>query len=89
MTAYSDDTSPPMLAEDGETILVHLRGRTEDGVFYHGFEEFFPGDPGYDEMLPVARENPYEKPEPERPLDEETLALVFREAGSDRRNPDE
>ncbi|MEU1998869.1 hypothetical protein ABZ511_30915 [Nocardia gamkensis] len=84
MTAYSDDTSPPMLAEDGETILVRLRGRTEDGVFYSGFEEFHPGDPGYDEMLPVARENPVSESEPmERPVDEDTLARILREAGLD------
>ncbi|MER7454578.1 hypothetical protein ABTW96_30310 [Nocardia beijingensis] len=74
-----------MLAEDGVTILLPLRGRTEDGVFYSGFEEFHPGDPGYDEMLPVAREKPVEeKEEPQRPVDSDTLARILREAGLDR-----
>ncbi|MEU2179033.1 hypothetical protein ABZ552_32900 [Nocardia sp. NPDC019219] len=73
-----------MLAEDGETILLPLRGRTEDGVYYSGFEEFHPGDAGYDEMLPVARENPVSESEaPERPVDQDTLARILREAGLD------
>ncbi|MBF6469832.1 hypothetical protein IU427_32420 [Nocardia beijingensis] len=73
-----------MLAEDGVTILLPLRGRTEDGIYYSGFEEFHPGDPGYDEMLPVARENPVLEAEaPERPIDADTLARILREAGLD------
>ncbi|MET9030318.1 hypothetical protein ABZW96_32525 [Nocardia sp. NPDC004168] len=73
-----------MLAEDGVTILLPLRGQTEDGVFYSGFEEFHPGDPGYEEMLPVARENPVaEKEEPQRPVDTDTLTRILREAGLD------
>ena len=73
-----------MLDEDGVTILLPLRGRTEDGVYYSGVEEFHPGDPGYDEMLPVARENPVE-PEPtlERPIDPDTAFLLRRAAGLD------
>ncbi|WP_067465548.1 hypothetical protein [Nocardia amamiensis] len=73
-----------MLAEDGVTILLPLRGRTEDGVYYSGFEEFHPGDPGYAEMLPAARENPVSESEPpERPVDNDTLAQILREAGLD------
>ncbi|MQY25297.1 hypothetical protein NRB56_08530 [Nocardia sp. RB56] len=75
-----------MLAEDGVTVLLHLRGRTEDGVYYSGYEEFRPGDPEYDEMLPAARENPISTEEPERPVDAATLAAILQDSGLD---PDE
>ncbi|MFI1461826.1 hypothetical protein [Nocardia carnea] len=85
MTAYSDDTTPPALAEDGETILMPLRGRTADGVHYHGVEELHPGDPGYDELFPIARDNPVEQlGEPERPVDPDTMAAILRDSGLDR-----
>lgn len=71
-----------MLAEDGVTILVHLRGRTEDGVYYSGYEEFQPGDPEYDELLPAARENPID-PDEQHPVDPATLAAVLHDAGMD------
>ncbi|MGW0180850.1 hypothetical protein [Nocardia sp. NPDC003345] len=84
MTGYSDNTTPPSLAADGETILLPLRGRTADGVHYHGVEEVHPGDPGYDELLPSARENPVRAlDEPERPADPDTLAGILRDAGFD------
>ncbi|MEV0110410.1 hypothetical protein AB0H42_29280 [Nocardia sp. NPDC050799] len=84
MTAYSDDTSPPELAPDGVTIRLPLRGRTEDGIHYRGYEELRPGEDGYDELLPLARANATEPDElPERPVDPETLALILRDSGSD------
>jgi len=82
LTEYSDDASPPQLSDDGVTILLPLRGRTADGVYYNGFEEFHPGDPGYDEMLPMARENPQRPTEPsKRPVDSKTLARILRATG--------
>ncbi|WP_328411462.1 hypothetical protein [Nocardia sp. NBC_00403] len=78
-----------MLAEDGVTILRQLRGRTADGVYYRGFEEFHPGDLGYDDMLPVARENPVEPDyPPENPIDPETMAMILHDAGLDRPSED-
>ncbi|MGW1741085.1 hypothetical protein ACWCPQ_20010 [Nocardia sp. NPDC001965] len=85
MTAYSDDTSPPVLAADGVTIRLPLRGRTEDGIYYRGYEELRPGEDGYDELLPIARTNAAEpEPEPERPVDPVTLAQILRDSGLDR-----
>jgi len=84
LTEYSSDTGLPRLARDGVTILRLFRGRTDDGGYFHGFEEFHPGDPGYDDMLPVAREDPVSDYEPpERPVDPDTLARILREAGLD------
>ncbi|MGW4071249.1 hypothetical protein [Nocardia grenadensis] len=84
MTAYSDDSSPPMLAPDGVTIRLPLRGRTENGIYYRGYEELRPGEEGYDELLPIARSNPVEPEEPpERPVDPETRELILRDSGFD------
>jgi hypothetical protein len=83
LTAYSDDASPPVLAEDGVTILVRLRGRTEDGVHYRGYRQFHPGDPEYDELLPAARENRALRTESERPVDPDTLAALLHDSGQD------
>ncbi|MEV6431862.1 hypothetical protein [Nocardia sp. NPDC051463] len=61
-----------------------MRGRTEDGVYYRGVEEFHPGDPDYDVMLPIARENPIEPDyPPQRPVDPDTMATILHDAGLD------
>jgi hypothetical protein len=57
-----DTTSPPMLDSDGVTILRPLRGRTESGIYYDGMQRIVPGDPDYDELLPLARANPEPAP---------------------------
>ncbi|WP_433761624.1 hypothetical protein [Nocardia sp. CA-135398] len=91
MNEHSNDAvDHPILARDGVTILRRVGGRTDDGVLFDGYEEFHPGDPGYDEMLPVARANREEADEPpERPVDSETLARLLRETGLDAGDFDE
>lgn len=43
---------------------------------------FNPGGPGYDEMLPIARENPQRLNEPaDPPVDPDTLARILRATG--------
>lgn len=80
--AYTDTTTPPMLASDGVTILVPLRGRTEDGVYYDGATKVVPGDPRYDELLPLARSNPAPAPSAQgRPVDPDTRSMLRRAAG--------
>ncbi|MGF6881220.1 hypothetical protein ABIA39_001100 [Nocardia sp. GAS34] len=83
MNEHSDDSAPPMLARDGVTIVRWVGGVTDDGIAFDGFEEFEPGDPGYDELLPLARENPLLDEEPENPIDPDMLARVLRDAGMD------
>jgi hypothetical protein len=81
---HSNDLGRLGLARDGKTILRQLRGRTEDGGYFDGYQEYHPGDLGYEEMLPAAQENPAEDNDlPERPVDPGTLARVLREAGLD------
>ncbi|WP_431941458.1 hypothetical protein [Nocardia grenadensis] len=85
MTAYFDESSPPQLSDDGETILLPLRGRTADGIYYRGVEELHPGEPGYDDLLPIARANPVSAEEdPQRPVDPDTMARILRDTGLDR-----
>ena len=80
--AYMDTTTPPMLALDGVTILLPLRGRTEDGVYYDGARKVVPGDPRYDELLPLAQANPVPKPPANgRPVNPETRSMLRRAAG--------
>lgn len=77
-----DTTTPPMLAPDGVTILVPLRGRTEDGVSYDGATKVVPGDPRYEELLPAARANPAPSPSAQgRPADPDTRSMLRRAAG--------
>ncbi|WP_216893719.1 hypothetical protein [Nocardia alni] len=71
-----------MMALDGVTIIRRLGGGSDAGLF-DGYEEISPGDPGYDELLPTARENPIRDEEPERPVDPLTMAQVLRDAGLD------
>jgi hypothetical protein len=80
--AYRDTTTPPMLALDGVTILLVLRGRTEEGAYYDGATKVVPGDPRYDELLPLAQANPVPKPPANpRPANPETLSMLRRAAG--------
>lgn len=80
--AYRDITTPPMLASDGVTILIPLRGQTEDGVYYDGTTKVVPGDPRYDELLPLARTNPAPAPSAQgRPFDPDTRYMLRRAAG--------
>ncbi|MFD8708565.1 hypothetical protein ACFV1W_39300 [Kitasatospora sp. NPDC059648] len=51
-------TGHPTLALDGVTIHQRYGGRTEEGYYYDGWHKFTPGDPGYDELLPQARQHP-------------------------------
>lgn len=78
---YRDTTTPPMLASDGVTILLPLRGRTEDGVYYDGATKIVPGDPRYDELLPLARANPAPSASRQRQPDPETRSRLRRAAG--------
>lgn len=87
MTEHSNNSARPSLARDGVTIVRPIRGNTEDGWLFDGYEEFRPGDPGYDELLPAARENPISDDEAENPVDPDTLAQLHRAAGWDA--PDE
>ena len=82
-TAYVDSTTPPMLDSDGVTILLALRGRTEDGVYYDGATKVVPGDPRYDELLPLAQANPAPaRPAAQgRPADPDTRSMLRRAAG--------
>lgn len=82
MTEHSDDLAPPMLARDGVTIVRRMGGVTDDGIAYDGFKEFRPGDPGYDELLPLARENAITGQERD-PIDPEAMARIRRDAGLD------
>ncbi|WP_280276750.1 hypothetical protein [Nocardia wallacei] len=67
-----------------------MRGRTSDGGHFDGYEQFRPGDPGYDEMFPVASENRVEEDEqPERRIDPDTVSRLFHEAGLDRPRADD
>lgn len=78
--SYFDDTSPPRLARDGVTVLVPLRGKTEEGVFYDGFLEIHPGDERYEELLPIARRNPLPPPvAADREPDPASLAWLLGE----------
>ena len=80
--AYHDTTSPPMLASDGITILLPFGGRTEDGAFYDGAARVVPGDPRYDELLPLAQANPAPaRPTRGRPVDPVTRSMLRRAAG--------
>jgi hypothetical protein len=80
-TAYTDTTTP-MLDADGVTIILPLRGRTEDGVYYDGATKVVPGDPRYDELLPLARANPAPaRPAQGRPVDPDTRSMLRRAAG--------
>lgn len=73
-----------MLAPDGVTIRLPLRGRTENGIHYRGYEELRPGEEGYDELLPIAQAHPVEPEEqPQRPVDPLTRALIQRDSGFD------
>ncbi|MBU3062975.1 hypothetical protein KO481_15765 [Nocardia sp. NEAU-G5] len=56
---------------------------TDDGISFDGYEIFEPGDPGYDELLPLARENRLPDEVAERPVDPEALAHVLHDAGLD------
>jgi hypothetical protein len=62
------------------TLVVRYGGRTADGAFYDGVREVHPGDPQYDELLPIAQQNPQRRP-PARPVselpDKETLLKWF------------
>ena len=82
-TAYMDTTSPPMLHSDGVTVLVPLRGRTADGIYYDGAQQITPGDPRYDELLPVARANPAPPPPTTEKgnIDPETLDMLRQASG--------
>ncbi|NUS45237.1 MAG: hypothetical protein HOQ24_16300 [Mycobacteriaceae bacterium] len=74
--------SPPRLARDGETIVRRVGGRTDDGVYFDGVEEIHPGDPRYAALLPAARANPVEEPEPpENEPDPDTTATLLRHLG--------
>jgi hypothetical protein len=55
---------------------------TDDGIAFDGFEEFKPGDPGYDELLPLARENRISDQDL-GPIDPDALARVLHDAGLD------
>jgi hypothetical protein len=79
-----DAVGRPVLARDGVTIFRRVGGRTSDGGSFDGYEEFHPGDQGYDEMLPAARANRVEADEPEESaVDPDTLARLLRESGLD------
>jgi hypothetical protein len=71
-----------MLAADGVTIVRRVGGVTDAGIAADGFEEFKPGDPGYDELLPVASENRISDDDL-GPIDPEALARVLHDAGLD------
>ncbi|MGH8882437.1 MAG: hypothetical protein ACRD0P_34680, partial [Stackebrandtia sp.] len=67
-------------------IVRRIGGRTADGGIYDGYEQFRPGDPGYDELLPDAQ--PYTeqrgyRTEPERAVNPQALARILRDAGLD------
>ena len=75
-------TSPPMLAIDGVTILLPFGGRTEDGTFYDGAAKVVPGDPRYDELLPIAQAHPVPAPPTDgRRPDPVTRSMIRRAAG--------
>jgi hypothetical protein len=82
LTEHSDDLGPPMLARDGVTIVRRMGGVTDDGIAFDGFEEFKPSDPGYDELLPTAREN-RTSDQDLGPVDPAALARVLHDAGLD------
>lgn len=80
--AYRDTTTPPMPALDGVTILLPLRGRTEEGVYYDGATKVVPGDPRYNELLPLAQADPVPAPPVQgRPVDPDTRSMLRRAAG--------
>jgi hypothetical protein len=83
LTEHSDDLGPPRLARDGVTIVRRVGGVSDGGIAFDGFEELKPGDRGYDELLPLARENRISDEESESPLDPEALARVLHDAGLD------
>jgi hypothetical protein len=82
LTEHSNDFGPPRLARDGVTIVRRVDGVTGDDIAFDGFEEFKPGDPGYDELLPLARENRISDDDL-GPVDPEALARVLHDAGLD------
>jgi hypothetical protein len=85
MTEYSDhlsdDEGPPVLDADGETILVPVSGRTADGAYYDGVRQIRPGEPDYEDLLPLARTNPRPVTRRTRTANPETLARIRRDAG--------
>lgn len=82
MTEHSDNLGPPRLARDGVTIVRRLGGVTDDGIAFDGFDELNPGDPGYDELLPLAQKNRISD-EDLGSVDPEALARVLYDAGLD------
>lgn len=80
MTSYSNEKA--FLAEDGVTVLRRVGGTGHGGIVFDGYEEFHPGDPGYDELLAVAQRPrpPAAKPSA-RPVDPRTLAILLRATG--------
>ncbi|MEV6335248.1 hypothetical protein AB0M12_11095 [Nocardia vinacea] len=69
------------------TIIRRVGGRTDEGGSFDGYEQFHPGDPGYDEMLAAATANRAEADDDEvdnsaeSAIDPDTLARLLRETG--------
>ncbi|MEV6073253.1 hypothetical protein AB0L82_42480 [Nocardia sp. NPDC052001] len=73
---------PTFLASDGVTVLRRVGGTGADGVLFDGYEEFHPGDPGYEEALSIARQQADDDDEPpEQPVNADALARLLRETG--------
>ncbi|MER7765835.1 hypothetical protein [Kitasatospora sp. NPDC096140] len=81
MSEHSDSepyhvTGHPRLDADGVTIWQQYGGKAPEGFFYDGWHKFVPGDPRYDELLPVARQYPLVVAESTAPVRPESLAKV-------------
>ncbi|MFB7718548.1 hypothetical protein [Nocardia sp. NPDC056100] len=80
MTGYSNNGL--FLADDGETILRRVGGTGPDGMMFDGYEELHPGDPEYDALLPIVRQQRTAQYQPsERQVDPDTLAMLLRATG--------
>ncbi|WP_433527002.1 hypothetical protein ACQPZ2_20405 [Nocardia pseudovaccinii] len=77
------------------TIVRRVGGRTDDGGSFDGYEQFHPGDPGYDELLAAATANRAEADADEvddpaeSAIDPDTLARILRETGLDAADLDD